>query len=89
MERVAAKFGNDAIPYLETIEVKVARVLNKMPQRKLTPNEVRDIRRTIDKITRDELQAYTTQYKIDNREVGQHQVAFDAKTLESVTDGYE
>ena len=60
-----------------------------MPQRTLTPNEVTEIRRAIDKITRDELQAYTTQYKIDNREVGQHQVAFDAKTLESVTDGYE
>lgn len=60
-----------------------------MPNKTLSPQEVADIRAEIDKITREELQAYTTQYKLDNKEVGQHQAAFDAKTLESVTTGYE
>ena len=89
LERVAAKFGNDVIPYLESIEKRITKTLNAMPNKTLTPQEVSAIRAEVDKITREELQAYTTQYKIDNREIGQHEVAFDAKTLESITSGYE
>jgi len=89
LERVAAKLGNDAVPYLESIEARVSKVLNSMPKRKLSPQEVAAIRKEIDSITREELQAYTTQYKSDNKAVGAQQVSFDAKTLDSVTTGYE
>ena len=60
-----------------------------MPKRALTPQETTDIRNEIDAITREELKAYTTQYKLDNKELGAQQAAFDAKTLDSVTRGYE
>jgi SPP1 gp7 family putative phage head morphogenesis protein len=89
LERVAAKFGNDVVPYLESIEKRISKTLSAMPNKTLTPQETAAIRAEIDSITREELKAYTTQYKIDNREIGQHQVAFDAKTLESVITGYE
>ena len=85
LEKVAAKLGNDAVPFLESIETRVTKLLNSMPKRTLSPQEVTAIRGEIDKITREELQAYTTQYKLDNKTVGMQQAAFDAKTLEGVT----
>lgn len=89
LERVAAKMGNDVVPYLERIEERVSLVLNKMPNKMLSAQEVTAIRQEINAITREELQAYTTQYKLDNQEIGMHQVAFDARSLDSITDGYE
>jgi hypothetical protein len=89
LERVAAKLGNDVLPYLESIEERIGVVLNAMPNRMLSTQELNAVRSEISKITSEELQAYTTQYKLDNKELGEHEVAFHARTLDSVTDGYE
>ncbi len=89
LERVAAKFGNDVLPYLETIEKRVSDVLNAMPNKMLSTQELNDVRAEISRITSEELQAYANQYKVNNRELGQHEVVFNAKTLDSVVSGYE
>jgi SPP1 gp7 family putative phage head morphogenesis protein len=89
LERVAAKLGNDVLPYLESIEERIGVVLNAMPNRILSNQELNAVRSEISKITSEELQAYATQYKLDNKELGEHEVAFHARTLDSVTDGYE
>lgn len=89
LERVAASLGNDALPYLESIENRVTKVLDKMPKRALSTQETKDIRNQIDLIVREELQAYTDYYKDSNKEVGIQQAAFDVKTLDDVTENYE
>lgn len=89
LNKLATKLGNDATPYLESIEKRITEVLSKLPNKTLSTKEVAAARAEINRITSEELQAYTTQYKADNKIVGQHQAAFDAKTLDNVTTGYE
>ena len=88
LERVAAKFGNDVIPYLERIRRKMNTILNNAGN--LSNIDVRrEVIADINKVTREELQEYTTQYKLNNKELAVQDAKFNAKTLESIIPAYE
>ena len=86
LERVAAGFGLEVKPYLNSIESRVTRTLNKLPKRALTTEQRNNVLSEIDTINREELQGYTTEYKENNKELAEHENEFNKSTLTTLTE---
>ena len=90
LSRLGAQFGSNAIPYLQRIENQTYAILNSFRANAAITSEVRrEVQRQINEITRTELQAYTTQYKLDNKEFGANEVDFNANVLTSALTNYQ
>ncbi len=85
IERLAATLGNNALPYLENIENRVAQLLAGLsPSKVATEAQKLRIISRIDEITREELQAYTREYKKDNAEFGGYEARFQSSVIDDV-----
>jgi len=85
IERLAATLGNNAVPYLERIETRIAALLSGLnPSRVATEAQKLRIIAQIDEITREELQAYTREYKKDNIEFGGYEARFQSSIIDDV-----
>jgi SPP1 gp7 family putative phage head morphogenesis protein len=86
VQRVGATEGLKVIPYLESIENDVVSILNKYRKRKVTPALQIKIQDEIDTATRKHLQDYTSQLKVENRELGAYEGEFAASTLNGLVE---
>ena len=82
IERLAAKYGADVIPYLDIIERDIKKLLNGLPTRRLSATRQQAVIDEIDTITRTNLQAYINAYKVDNRAFGAYEAEFQTATLD-------
>lgn len=86
LQRVGATFGNDVIPYLETIDAGVLAAFNRFEGKRLTPNRQRIIQETITELTREQLQAYVNELKVNHRAVGTSEGEFAADSLNAIVE---
>ena len=84
LQKVAAKFGNDVVPYLERIQSGVNDIFEHYRGMNLTPKREERIKAQINELTRLELQAYIAELKKDNREIGEYEAGFAARTLDDI-----
>jgi len=89
LNRVAAGFGNNVVPYIDNINSQVSKLLSSYARKTNITNELRiDIEKQIHDITTTELQAYTTEYKANNKELAGQEGKFHANTLGTVIPSY-
>lgn len=81
IQRLGATDGRKVLPFLELIENDVVEILNRYRKRKITPALRADIQEQISKVTKEHLQAYTSQLKVSNRALGAYEAEFAATTL--------
>jgi SPP1 gp7 family putative phage head morphogenesis protein len=85
INRVAAGFGNDVLPYLDGIYSGINQIYGKYSSRKnITPELQETISAEISSLVSSELQAYTRELKKDQRELGIYEAEFSANELEQV-----
>jgi SPP1 gp7 family putative phage head morphogenesis protein len=89
VQRVGATEGLKVIPYLESIENDVVSILNKYRKRRVTIDLQVKIQDEIDTATRKHLQDYTSQLKVENRELGTYEGEFAASTLNGLVENDE
>ena len=84
LERLSAQFGNDVDPYIENINYRVSKLMNKLPMRALTPKEQAEYTRNIELILKEELTAFTVEIKANHREMALNEAQFAGSTLNQV-----
>ena len=84
LERVAAQFGSAVTPYLENIDKRVGKVLSSMG--KVTTESRQAVIAEINAIAKEELQAFTDEYKANNKELAESEIDFHVSTLSALMD---
>lgn len=84
IERFAAGQGNAVTPYLESIDKQIAKVLNALPTKALSPAKQAEVQAEIDLIVRTELQAYTREFKASNLSFAVYEAGYSKDVLDEV-----
>jgi SPP1 gp7 family putative phage head morphogenesis protein len=84
LQKVAAKYGNDAVPHLERIQSGVNDIFEHYRGMNLTPKREERIKAQINELTRLELQDYIKNLKSDTKGVGEYEAQFAARTLDDI-----
>lgn len=81
VERLASGFGNDAIPFIDSVSAKISARLNKEVGKNLTPLRRERLLKDIELITATELKDYTKLLAVNDKEFGGYESAFQAKAV--------
>ncbi len=81
VQRLAVGLGNDALPYTERMTERINERINREIGKNLTPHRREKLLADIEAIVDEELSAYTTYLKQEDKTIGKYEADFQAKTV--------
>lgn len=81
VNRLAVGLGNDAIPFVDKVNVAIEARLAREVGKNLTPMRREKLLEDIHAITADNLKEYTRELAVENREFGGYESGFQAKSV--------
>ena len=82
--RLAATEGNKVIPYLDAIEAGIQAILKRNRNKPLTAQRQKDMIAEMNKVSRENLQAYVQEFRADNRVFAEYEAEFSTGIVNDV-----
>lgn len=84
VQRLAAQYGNDALPYIESMQEQITARVNREVGKNLTANRRDKLLKDIDTIVNTELRSYTRDLSKNDADFGKYEADWQGKTLGSM-----
>jgi len=84
LQRLASGLGNDAVPFIDSMQVKIDARINREVGKNLTANRREKLLKDINSIVKEELSAYTKELSVGNLDLGQYEAQFQGRAISSV-----
>lgn len=81
LERLAAGMGNDALPYIQSINDRVMKLLNNLPKKQLSPEQQKEIRKEINSIVKEELGEMVSAMKLSQKQLGGYEAEWNDEQI--------
>jgi hypothetical protein len=84
IQRLAAQYGNEALPFIESMQERITNRINREVGKNLTPNRRQKLLSDIDEIVNEELKGWTGTLRVNNADLGKYEADFQGKTVASM-----
>ncbi len=81
LERLAAGMGNDALPYIQSINDRVMKLFNNLPKKQLSPEYQKEIRKEVNAIVKEELGEMVSAMKLSQKELGGYEAEWNDEQI--------
>ena len=81
LERLAAGMGNDALPYIQSINDRVMKLFNNLPKRQLSPEHQKEIRKEVNAIVKEELGEMVSAMKLSQKQLGGYEAEWNDEQI--------
>lgn len=81
LERLAAGMGNDALPYIQSIDDRVMKLFNNLPKKQLSPEQQKEIRKEVNSIIKEELGEMVSAMKLSQKQLGGYEAEWNDEQI--------
>ena len=81
LERLAAGVGNDALPYIQSINDRVMKLFNNLPKNQLSPDHQKKIRKEVNAIVKEELGEMVSVMKLSQKQLGGYEAEWNDEQI--------
>ena len=81
LERLAAGMGNDALPYIDSINDRVMKIFNNLPKKRLSDEQQKAIRKEVNEIVKEELGEMVSAMKLSQKQLGGYEAEWNDEQI--------